>query len=347
MALVYSTPTWPPTTLTYVSGTISATGTLAIDIGNDGSAIEFTLPVSGNVPGPGTIAVSTSTGQVDSYSNTATLTCTIAGQVPPIGTATGTINCLGTVDFTIDIYGGLAPDVFVDRTTANHQFRLDNRIHNGLGSVTISGSAAVSTPSVVGDFDNDGSADDTLNIAKTVNLNIAGTINYATTTIDITSGSYTVSGSDRIDISSANDPPLDINVPESGTLSLNGQSITLTIPPVVSGNIRSGTVLSNELDIRHYGVEQVEVSGELRLDTLTQVDSLPVTDTTITVEISGVGSITHGDVIEVLGTATLRGGPITFPPGPTGQPDNIRGGGHIQPSMLQCRKRSDKSAQPP
>jgi hypothetical protein len=101
-------------------------------------------------------------------------------------------------------------------------------------------------------------------------------------------------------------------------LSLIGQSITLTIPPVVSGNIRSGTVSFNLLDIWHYGVEQVVVSGVLLLDTLTQVDRLPVTDTTITVEMSGVGSITHGDVIEVQGTATLFGGPITFPPGPPG-----------------------------
>jgi hypothetical protein len=313
MALVYSASGWLPAPLTYVSGTISATGPLEIDLNNDGS-IQFVLSVSGNVPGPGTITVS-STGQVDSYSNTATLTCTIAGQVPPIGSVTGTMSCTGLVNFNIDIYND----------GINIEFPLTGLplsgtgsitvFHDGLGSVTIIGSAAVSTPPVVNDFDNDGSADDTLNIDKTVNLNIAGTINFATTTIVINSGGYTVSGSDRINISSANDPPLDINVPESGTLSLNGQSITLTIPPVVSGNIRSGTVSSNRLSIQHLGVEQVVVSGELQLDTLTQVNDEDVTDTTITVVMFGVGSITHGDVIEVQGTATLFGGPITFPGG--------------------------------
>jgi hypothetical protein len=314
MALVYSASGWLPAALTYVSGTISALGTLEIDLDNNGGT-DFTLPVSGNRLGPGIIFV-LPTLQFDSYSNTATLTCTIAGQVPPTGTATGTINCLGTVDFTIDIHDDASVEVSLTGLPLSGTGSI-SVFHDGLGGVWITGSAAVSTPSVVGDFDNDVSADDTLRIDKTVNLNIVGTINFATTTIDITSGSYTVSGSDRIDISSANDPPLDINVPETGFLSLTGQSIPLTIPPVVSGNIRSGTVLSNVLEIWHWGVEQVGVSGVLQLATLTQVNDEDVTETTIWVEMSGVGSITHGDVIEVQGVAFLYGGPITFPGGLT------------------------------
>jgi hypothetical protein len=324
LALIYdsgvnSPSDWPPSSITYVGGTISATGLLQIDLGND-EDVDFTLPVSGNIPGPEEIELSPIPERSDAYSNLATLTCTITGQVPPTGTVPGTITCSGTVAFAIDINGDEDPEVELVGLPLTGSGTI-TVFHNGLGFVTITGSLSVSAIPVVGDFDNDGSADDTLRIDKTVNLNIAGTIDFATPEIDITSGGYTVSGTDSIDISSANDPPIDINVPESGFLSLIGQSIALTIPPVVSGNIRSGTVSSNILELRHLGVEQVGVSGVLQLDTLTQVGDLPVTETGILVEMSGVGSITHGDVIEVQGVARLFGGPITFPPG---LPDGIQ-----------------------
>jgi hypothetical protein len=183
LALIYdsgvnSPSDWPPSIITYVGGTISATGLLQIDLNND-EDVDFTLPVSGNIPGPEEIELSPIPERSDVYSNLATLTCTITGQVPPTGTVPGTITCTGTVDFAIDIDGDedLEVELVGLPLTGSGTITV---FHNGLGFVTITGSLPVSAIPVVGDFDNDGSADDTLNIAKTVNLNIAGTIDYAT-----------------------------------------------------------------------------------------------------------------------------------------------------------------------
>jgi hypothetical protein len=318
LALIYdsgvnSPSDWPPSIITYVGGTISATGPLEIDLGNDAD-VDFTLPVSGNIPGPEEIELSPIPERSDVYSNLATLTCTITGQVPPTGTVPGTITCTGTVNFAIDINGDEDPEVELEGLPLTGSGTI-TVFHNGLGFVTITGSLPVSAIPVVGDFDNDGSADDILNIDKTVTLDIEGTIDFVTPAIVISTGGYTVSGADIINISSVDDPPEDIVVPEEVFLDLQNELIPLVIPPVVPGIIRSGTVSFNLLDIRHYGVEQVEVSGELQLDTLTQVNGEDVTETTITAIMFGVGSITHGDEIEVQGTATLFGGPITFPGG--------------------------------
>jgi hypothetical protein len=106
---------WPPTTLNYVSGFIDAVPqTLEIDINGD-TTIDFTFTGGVSATGPTTVNLNPDpTDRVDRYENTVnSLSCTLTGDIPVSGTATGTATCTGDVDFTIDIYNDGTPDVTV------------------------------------------------------------------------------------------------------------------------------------------------------------------------------------------------------------------------------------------
>jgi hypothetical protein len=181
--------------------------------------------------------------------------------------------------------------------------------------VTISGSITVTSAPITGNFDNDLSNDDILTIDKTVDIFASGTISGTTLTLDPGS-SYTVGGADNIDINSLDDPPIDISAPETGSLDLSGQTITLTVPPALSGIIFDGIVLGNVFFIAHEGVEQIHLGALLGLGARTQVGGNPAVETELFVFLRGHGSITHLDIIEVTGTAVvIAGGPFNFPLG--------------------------------
>jgi hypothetical protein len=133
LALIYdsgvnSPSDWPPSIITYVGGTISATGPLQIDLNND-EDVDFTLPVSGNIPGPRrNRTVSPIPEQIRQYTVTlATLTCTHNRP----GTPNRHSNRHDKLSRNRRLHHKHRRRIargFVDRTTANHQFRLDNRI---------------------------------------------------------------------------------------------------------------------------------------------------------------------------------------------------------------------------
>jgi hypothetical protein len=313
MSLVYTYagPWNSITSITYSSGSISHTTTLVIDINSDLTP-EFVTTTGGGIPGPSPVSVS----DVDSdvYSNTATLTCTLSGAIPFTGTSTGTLSCNGNVNFEIDInsLGNLGADITVGPIAVTGSGPVT--ITSTLPTVSISGTISVTSTPVTQDFDNDGANDDRLTIGKTVSISASGTISGTTLTLGPGS-SYTVGGADNIDINSAGDPPIDISAPETGSLNLDGATITLSVPPAASGIIFDGTVLSNSFFIAHEGVEQIHLQADLTLEARTQVDDNPAATTTLYVFLWGHGSITHYDVIEVTGAAFIDGGPFNFPLG--------------------------------
>jgi hypothetical protein len=175
----------------------------------------------------------------------------------------------------------------------------------------------------VGDWDNSGPiggpVDDAAGVLKTIDINIVGTLDTTVSPpeIDVTSGGLgliSFSG-DVININSADDPPFDIEVPETGSVDLSGQSITLSVNPVVPGIITGGTVTTNSLTFTAAGVEQVLSSGTLTITANTQAGSEPVSDSTITVTFQAIGSISHGDSYEATGIAEVVGTSVSLPGG--------------------------------
>jgi len=220
-------PPWLPSSISFVGGTISAIGLVGINLDGD-ATIDLTLPVpvTGSIPGPSTLSLN-DIGD-DRYYNTGSLDCDIFGTIATSGFGFGIISCTGTLDFYINIYNDAIVEVSLDDLGLTGSGFLST-FHDGSGDVTISGSLLVSAAPVVDDFDNDGDTDDTLFISKTVDLDISGTIDFSNNEIDISSGGYTVTGFDVIDISSAFDPPMDIMVPESGSLDLAGQTLSISL----------------------------------------------------------------------------------------------------------------------
>jgi hypothetical protein len=316
MSLTYTySGTWAPTSITYSSGDISWAPTLAIDFGDDNPADITLSPGTSLATGPFTVAVVNVDDDV--YVNDATLTCTVSGGIPFTGTSTGTLTCTGRVNFlAININSARNPGTDITVGPIGVSGSGPVTITSTLPTVSISGTISVTSTPVTLDFDNDGNNDDRLTIVKTVSISASGTISGTTLTLGPGS-SYTVGGADNIDINNAGDPPIDIQAPETGGLNLNGATITLSVPPALSGIIFDGIVLDNEFFIAHEGVEQVHLEAELELQARTQVGSNPAVTTTLFVSLWGHGSITHLDVIEVTGWAeVIAGGPFNFPLGP-------------------------------
>jgi hypothetical protein len=112
MSLTYTySGSWAPTSITYSSGGISWTPTLAIDFGDDNPADITLSPGTFLATGPSRVTVND--GGDDVYVNDATLTCTVSGGIPFTGTSTGTLRCTGTVDFEIDIDNDGFPDRYI------------------------------------------------------------------------------------------------------------------------------------------------------------------------------------------------------------------------------------------
>jgi len=326
-SLVYDTGLgggWPPSTLTFVSGSISSTQSLQIDIDGDGS-VDFTFTNNVNVPGPGTISV-TSVGLVDRYENTVnTLSCTLTGDIPLSGIGTGTADCTGTVTFEIDIYDDATIDVTVF-SAALLSGTAPLTITSFGGIVTITGIVTMTTGSLTGDFDNSGPIPppgtlDAAQVVKTIDINIVGTLDTSVSPpeLDVISGGLMLvpTSADLIDINS--DSQFNIIVPEVANVDLTGQSIPLTVNEVVPGIITGGTVTSNSLQFFVAGVEQVFSSGTLTITANTQAGSEPVSTATITVQFQALGSISHdGDNrYEATGTAFVFGTDVSLPGGPS------------------------------
>ncbi|MEM4238496.1 MAG: hypothetical protein QXP49_02180, partial [Nitrososphaerota archaeon] len=304
---------WLP--IDWTGGSISVSGPLEIDINSDG--VDFTIPVSGNRPG------STLTDlpfeevlpiDSDSYTNTGTLTCTISGTVPATGVSPGTMTCTGTLSFTIDIDSDSTPDVVFTGLPLSGSGDITTS-HDGLGNVLIWGSISVAAPLVIGDLDNDGSSDDTLQITKTVDVNIVGTITFPPgNQISVDSGGISVVGADIIDISTNDEiaPPDDIVADETGTLDLEDEIIDLTVPSVVSGIFQSGQIFEGGLFFADTASEQVFVYGELDIGSVTQTGELPPQGTVIYLELYGVGSIDNANGLEASGWAFMRAAPIAL-----------------------------------
>jgi hypothetical protein len=314
---------WPPSTLTFVSGSISSSQSLGIDI--DSNGVDFTFTNTVNVPGPSSIILGLDpAGRVDRYENTVnSLSCTLTGVIPPSGTAPGTATCTGTVTFTINIYNDGTPEVTVPFATLSGTAPL--MITNLAGTVTITGTVTIIAGPTTGDFDNGGPlppppVGDTARVIKTISINIVGTLDTAVPELDVTSGglSMVFPSGDVIDINSMDDPPFDIFVPEFASVDLAGQSISLTAVTgaggTVPGIITNGVVASNSITFVDYeGVEQVFSYGTLTITADTQADDLPVSTSTITVQFQALGSISHGDRYEATGTAFVSGTGVSLP----------------------------------
>jgi hypothetical protein len=242
MSLTYTySGTWAPTSITYSSGDISWAPTLAIDFGDDNPADITLSPGTSLATGPFTVAVTDVDDDV--YVNDATLTCTVSGGIPFTGTSTGTLTCTGRVNFlAININSARNPGTDITVGPIGVSGSGPVTITSTLPTVSISGTISVTSTPVTLDFDNDGNNDDRLTIVKTVSISASGTISGTTLTLGPGSG-YTVGGADNIDINNAGDPPIDIQAPETGGLNLNGATITLSVPPALSGIIFDGIVL--------------------------------------------------------------------------------------------------------
>jgi hypothetical protein len=314
---------WPPTTLNYVSGFIDAVPqTLEIDFDSD-NTIDFTFTGGVSVTGPFTVNLNPDPGdRVDLYENTVnSLSCTLTGDIPLSGTATGTATCTGNVDFTIDIYGDGTLDVTVFSAATLSGPAATLTITNIGGIVTIAGTVTISTGPTIGDFDNGGpiptAADDTAEVTKTIDISIVGTLDTSVSPpeLDITSGGLSLipPSADIIDINS--DSQFNIIVPESADVDLTDQSIILSVNPVVPGIITGGTVTTNSLTFTAAGVEQVLSSGTLTITANTQAGSEPVSDSTITVTFQAIGSISHDNRYEATGIAQVSGTSVSLPGG--------------------------------
>jgi hypothetical protein len=316
---------WPPTTLNYVSGYIDAVPqTLEIDIDSD-TIIDFTFTGGVSATGPFTVNLNPDPAdRVDRYENTVnSLSCTLTGDIPVSGTATGTATCTGDVDFTIDIYNDGTIDVTIFDDQLLFGLPATLTVTNTGGIVTITGTVVIGTGVFSGNYDNSGpiggAVDDEAAVLKTIDINIVGTLDTTASPpeIDVTSGGLNLisfSG-DVININSVDDAPLDIEVPETGRVDLSTQSIILSVNPVVPGIITGGTVTTNSLDFTAAGVEQVLSSGTLTIIANTQAGIEPVSDSTITVTFQAIGSISHGDSYEATGIAEVVGTSVSLPGG--------------------------------
>jgi hypothetical protein len=196
-------------------------------------AIDFTFTDAFFATGPTTINLNPDlANRVDRYENTVnSLSCTLTGDVPISGTATGTATCTGDVDFTIDIYNdGVDITIFNNQPLVGLPATLT--VTNTGGTVTITGTVVIGTGAGVGvgDWDNSGPIggplDDAAGVQKTIDINIVGTLDTTVSPpeIVVTSGGLNLipfSG-DVININSAGDPPFDIEVPETGSVDLQG-----------------------------------------------------------------------------------------------------------------------------
>ncbi|MEM4305734.1 MAG: hypothetical protein QXD61_07145 [Candidatus Caldarchaeum sp.] len=307
-----ATGTWPTVALTNVAGSVTVTGTVDFD---DGAATNFVvIPLAFGRNIAEANLVDYDTVQWDVYTDTLSYTCTVSGTIPPtIGaTTTATVSCTsGTLSLGIDIHNDISLEVSlsISGLTASGTATV-TRISTT--SIIIAGTVPISAtlPGLL-DLDNDGVADDSLTLSKTLTINVVGNLVWGTPNyIDIVFEQHTLGGTLTININ--NQPPAD-NIVLTGTATgsivdqveaIAGTQVLLNVQPTVSAVISAGQAYGS-IVFWDTAVEQVAILGNFRFSATVQVGPNFYTVTGFG-SFNGLGSIDNLNVLEGSGAANIR-----------------------------------------
>ncbi|MEM4294177.1 MAG: carboxypeptidase-like regulatory domain-containing protein [Candidatus Caldarchaeum sp.] len=303
---------WPPASLTSVSGSATVTGQVDFDDGGVNNFLQLPLAFGRNI-GASDLG-SFNTVDQDAYTDTLSFQCTVSGTIPPTigGTTLASVSCVnGVLSLTIDIHGNGPPaevSLSVSPLTASGNVLVTR---TGTTTITITGTVTIS-PSIPGliDLDNDGVAEDSLTIRKTLYINVSGDLVWGTPNyINVTSQSHVLDGVLNININNA--PPNDADIQLDGrrggfiidelTPAPTGTQVQLNVPPTTSAVISAGQAL---VGIRFFdtAAEQVLVSGAFEFTATVQVGANVYTVEGYG-EFEGLGSIDNSDRLEGSGAA--------------------------------------------